>query len=178
MSDLRYDLCGTAFRCRRRAARFYARVHLRDRRPFGSSNSRVVHRDVDAYPFPFTMGGTRLSSAASVIVATAPAGRPREIARAFQRGMPAGLVRGAHQPLRDTTAWTPSFRPGVSSKTSCCSKISDASRHESLRFWINHAVPPNDGGISLGQAALAAFGQFDRSRNHDEANSCMNFRSR
>ena len=25
-----------------------------------------------------------------------------------------------------------------------------------LRLWTNHAVPPNDGGISLGQAALAA----------------------
>ena len=26
-----------------------------------------------------------------------------------------------------------------------------------LNMWTNHAVPPNDGGISLGQAALAAF---------------------
>jgi len=31
----------------------------------------------------------------------------------------------------------------------------------SLQVWTNHAVPPNDGGISLGQAALAMFGQFD-----------------
>jgi hydrogenase maturation protein HypF len=27
---------------------------------------------------------------------------------------------------------------------------------EGLRIWTNHAVPCNDGGISLGQAALAA----------------------
>jgi len=26
----------------------------------------------------------------------------------------------------------------------------------SLNLWTNHAVPTNDGGISLGQAALAA----------------------
>ena len=31
----------------------------------------------------------------------------------------------------------------------------------SLQLWTNHAVPPNDGGISLGQAALAAFGRSD-----------------
>jgi len=31
-----------------------------------------------------------------------------------------------------------------------------------FRIWTNHSVPPNDGGISLGQAALAAFRQFDQ----------------
>ena len=27
-----------------------------------------------------------------------------------------------------------------------------------LKIWTNRAVPSNDGGISLGQAAMAAFG--------------------
>jgi hydrogenase maturation protein HypF len=34
--------------------------------------------------------------------------------------------------------------------------IRDILTGEFLQVWINHAVPPNDGGISLGQAALAA----------------------
>jgi hydrogenase maturation protein HypF len=33
---------------------------------------------------------------------------------------------------------------------------------EHLQIWTNHAVPPNDGGISVGQAALAAFMQAER----------------
>ncbi|MCU1220205.1 MAG: (NiFe) hydrogenase maturation protein HypF, partial [Candidatus Angelobacter sp.] len=36
-----------------------------------------------------------------------------------------------------------------------------------LQIWTNHAVPPNDGGISLGQAALAAFGRFDEASQDD-----------
>jgi len=38
----------------------------------------------------------------------------------------------------------------------------------SLQVWTNHAVPPNDGGISLGQAALAAFGRFDTAEQAGE----------
>jgi hydrogenase maturation protein HypF len=33
-----------------------------------------------------------------------------------------------------------------------------------IDIWTNCAVPPNDGGISLGQAALAAFAHQQRPR--------------
>ena len=32
---------------------------------------------------------------------------------------------------------------------------------ERLEIWTNREVPPNDGGISPGQAALSAFTRFD-----------------
>ena len=35
---------------------------------------------------------------------------------------------------------------------------------EPLTIWTNHAVPANDGGISLGQAALVAF--MDQEQQH------------
>lgn len=31
--------------------------------------------------------------------------------------------------------------------------------NKGMTIWTNHAVPANDGGISLGQAAMAAFHQ-------------------
>jgi hydrogenase maturation protein HypF len=35
--------------------------------------------------------------------------------------------------------------------------LAELSHGRHLRIWINHAVPPNDGGISLGQSAIGAF---------------------
>ena len=34
--------------------------------------------------------------------------------------------------------------------------LTEELRDSDLQLWTNQAVPPNDGGISLGQAALAA----------------------
>jgi hypothetical protein len=34
--------------------------------------------------------------------------------------------------------------------------LKDLLQPEQLHIWTNHVVPSNDGGISLGQAALAA----------------------
>ena len=42
------------------------------------------------------------------------------------------------------------------------SLIADSQLCVNLQVWTNHAVPANDGGISLGQAAMAAMGEADQ----------------
>jgi len=41
-------------------------------------------------------------------------------------------------------------------------------QNASVELWTNQAVPPDDGGISLGQAALAAFASSDGARARDD----------
>jgi hydrogenase maturation factor HypF (carbamoyltransferase family) len=42
---------------------------------------------------------------------------------------------------------------------------------ERLNIWTNHIVPPNDGGISLGQAAMAALTYRPSGTSLEEAGS-------
>jgi hydrogenase maturation protein HypF len=87
-------------------------------------------------------------------------GRPvEEIARAFHAGFAMGLgdtiVALSVRHGLDTVVAS----GGVLQNELLVQDLGSQLDAAKLAFWTNHAVPPNDGGISLGQAALAAFGQ-------------------
>lgn len=85
----------------------------------------------------------------------------REIARAFQRGVAQGLCNVINVIARGHELDTVVLSGGVFQNELLLEDLKAPLANQSLNIWINHAVPPNDGGISLGQAALAAFGRFD-----------------
>jgi hydrogenase maturation protein HypF len=83
----------------------------------------------------------------------------REIARAFHISLATTLrdcVVDLCQSYRLNTAV---LSGGVFQNELLLSDIHSLFRQTSIRVWTNHAVPPNDGGISLGQAALASFAE-------------------
>jgi hydrogenase maturation protein HypF len=116
----------------------------------------------DCYPFPLDGEELDFRPLLQALVQDRLRGRSTaEIARAFH----GGIARGLHEALSticeahavDTVVISGGVFQNELLITDLCSLVAP----ESLRVWTNRAVPPNDGGISLGQAALAAFGQFD-----------------
>jgi hydrogenase maturation protein HypF len=80
-----------------------------------------------------------------------------QIARAFQRGMAAGLRNCVSSVCRTHGLDTVVLSGGVFQNELLLEDLKALLLPHSLSVWTNHAVPPNDGGISLGQAAMAAF---------------------
>ena len=97
----------------------------------------------------------------------------REIARAFQRGIAVGLHHAVTVISQAHDLETIVLSGGVFQNELLLEDLKSLLEREYLQVWTNHAVPANDGGISLGQAALAAFGRFDRSKEpgHSSAES-------
>jgi hydrogenase maturation protein HypF len=112
----------------------------------------------EAYPFPFLDRELDFRPLLHAVAEDRKRGRSQhEIARAFQRGVAQGL-RDAIVSLRsDLNLDTVSLSGGVFQNELLLSDLRDLLRDRALEIWTNHSVPPNDGGISLGQAALAAF---------------------
>lgn len=112
---------------------------------------------VDPYPFPFVRGELDFRPLLGAVVADRLRGRPcPEIARAFQAGVAHGLRDACRELCRARGLETVVASGGVFQNQLLLADLQELLARESLALWTNHSVPPNDGGISLGQAALAA----------------------
>jgi hydrogenase maturation protein HypF len=112
----------------------------------------------EGYPFPYSGGELDFRPLLLSVVEDRARGRDvHEIARAFHRGIALG-VRDALTQLSSTyDTDTVVLSGGVFQNQMLLSDLKTLLERDCLVIWTNHAVPANDGGISLGQATLAAF---------------------
>ncbi len=111
----------------------------------------------EAYPFPFSDGVLDFRPLLLAVVQERLQGRDRaEIARAFQRGVAQGVAVCARAICAEQGLDTLVFSGGVFQNELLLEDLKELLGRD-LEIWTNHLVPPNDGGISLGQAALGAF---------------------
>ncbi len=105
---------------------------------------------VSPYPFPYEHGELDYRPLLEAVIRDRISGRaPEEIARAFHEA----IVQGIALVCKAFGTERIAISGGVFQNALLVSRL-----HENLgpRLWTNHAVPPNDGGICLGQAAIAA----------------------
>jgi hydrogenase maturation protein HypF len=113
---------------------------------------------VDAYPVPFMGGELDFRPLFAYVIRDRLHGRStHEIARAFQLGLAQGLCTSVRTICEIRGIQTVVLSGGVFQNGLLLEDLKPLLNAAKLRTWINHAVPPNDGGISLGQAAIAAF---------------------
>ncbi len=82
---------------------------------------------------------------------------------ALRRDYPIASERSAREKQIDTVV----LSGGVFQNELLLHDVKTILASTALQIWTNHAVPPNDGGISLGQAALAAFERFDEASQNN-----------
>jgi hydrogenase maturation protein HypF len=113
---------------------------------------------VEAYPFPLADGELDFRPLLLALAEDRKRGRSsNQSARAFQLGIATGVRDAATALCGQLKTDTVVLSGGVFQNELLLRDIRDLAGNAGLEIWTNHAVPPNDGGISLGQAALAAF---------------------
>ena len=111
----------------------------------------------DAYPFPFVDGELDFRPLLQGVIRDRARGRHAcEIARGFQRGIAEGLRDAVAMLATAGRTETVVLSGGVFQNELLLNDLKSLWQGTPLRIWTNHLVPANDGGISLGQAALAA----------------------
>lgn len=121
---------------------------------------QLARASADGTPYRFPYRGDELDfrPLLNSMIADRLCGRdPREIARAFQRGLAEGLCAALVDVCKAHNLKTSVLSGGVFQNELLLADLKGLLENENLQIWTNRAVPANDGGISLGQAALAAF---------------------
>jgi hydrogenase maturation protein HypF len=117
----------------------------------------------DTYPFPSTDDGIDFRPLLNAIIRDRLRGRATsEVARAFHHGLAEGTAELVLRLCQSRAIDTVVLSGGAFQNELLLQDLRSLLEPRQLEIWTNHLVPPNDGGISFGQAALAAFGNFDK----------------
>jgi hydrogenase maturation protein HypF len=81
---------------------------------------------------------------------------PDKIATSFHKAVAKTLWEGATRLCELNSVELVVLSGGVFQNELLLAEIQNCARHQRVHIWTNRAVPPNDGGISLGQAASVA----------------------
>ena len=115
------------------------------------------------YPFPVEAGELDFRPLLRAVIDARLRGEePATIARRFHRGVAQGVCDAVTSLAGACRTRTVVLSGGVFQNQLLLRDVQTLLDGSGLTVWTNHAVPPNDGGVSLGQAALAAFGRFDK----------------
>jgi len=118
----------------------------------------------EPYPFPFLGGELDFRPLLQAVAADRLKGRDiAEIARSFQAGVAHGVADAVRSLTSEYRVNQIVLSGGVFQNEMLLEDLKRELHDSGVELWTNQAVPVNDGGISLGQAALAAFrGQEQR----------------
>ncbi|HEY4320978.1 MAG TPA: carbamoyltransferase HypF [Gemmatimonadales bacterium] len=110
-----------------------------------------------AYPLPYTDGELDYRPLLAAVMRDRVAGVPSaDIARAFHAGLARGLADAATMLARRRGVGVVVVSGGVFQNALLLGAMEQRLATAGLECWNNRVVPANDGGLSLGQAALAA----------------------
>jgi hydrogenase maturation protein HypF len=117
------------------------------------------------YPFPLHERELDFAPLLNSVMQDRIAGRSLgEIATAFHLGVAQGLATAAASIAHWHGVKTVVASGGVFQNVLLLDAFEANLRSEHLALWLNEKVPANDGGISLGQAAMAS--RDDGALNH------------
>jgi hydrogenase maturation protein HypF len=112
----------------------------------------------EVYPFPLISGELDFRPLLMCLAWDRIWGRGvAECARAFHGGVAQGLCNAIRTLCQSNAVDTVVLSGGVFQNQLLLKRVKRFLAGDDLEIWVNHAVPPNDGGVSLGQAAIAAF---------------------